>query len=262
MKNTKFLLLLLILNVSLIGKAQMTTLYEFGNNTNDSIQGNFNFGFAADIVLPGYWIDTVYSNGLGFNASLGIIGTTGTANHVYQKNLPNMALYSDLEFQIEYTIFPNTQELLLVTSKDGYISNYPLASDNLVSSNFNSLAIIPYTNTLGDSILKIQMPIQGPDSAFININYIKISADISTSTSVNEIKQKDFKIFSNANSIEIIPNNYTDNYVVHIYNSSGQEIYYSKKRNSSRISLNSQHGIFFIKIISNNNVITKKVFLH
>jgi PKD repeat protein len=188
MKNTRFLLLLLALNFSLIGKAQMTTIYEFGNNTNDSIHGNFIFGFVAGIVgAPGgYWIDTVYSNGLGFNASVGVVGTTGNAKHVYIAHLPNMALYTDLEFQIEYTIFPSNQDLLLVTSNISGLANFPLANDNLVSSNFNSLAIIPYINTLGDSILKIQLPIlQGPDSAFININYIKISADISTSTVCN-----------------------------------------------------------------------------
>ena len=185
MKNTRFLLLLLILNFSLIGTAQMTTLYEFGNNTNDSILGNFNVGTVYTTGGVGYVVDTAYSNGLGLNASLGIIGTTGIAKHQYWKILPNMALYSDLEFQIEYTVFPSTQELLLFTSKNTIISTGPIASDNLVSSSFNSLAIIPYTNISGDSILKIQLPIQGPDSAFLNINYIKISADISTSTFCN-----------------------------------------------------------------------------
>lgn len=261
MKNTRYLLLLLILTFSLIGKAQMTTLYEFGNNTNDSIEGNFIIGKVFS-TSGGGWIDTTYSNGLGLNASFDIIGT-GIAKLQLMKSLPNMALYSDLEFQIEYTVFPNTQELLLFTSQNTIVSTSQIPSDNLVSSNITSLATIPYTNISGDSILKIQMPVQGPDSVFLNINYIKISADTLTSpTSINEIKLDDFKVFSNANSIEIIPNNYTDSYKVHIYNSSGQEIYYSKKRNTSKISLSNEHGIYFIKIVSNNIVSTKKVFLY
>ena len=260
MKNKKILILLLILNFSLIGKAQMTTLYEFGNNTNDSIIGNFFIGKAFS-TSPTTWIDSTYSNGLGFNASFGMLGT-GTAKLQLMKSLPDIALYSDLEFQIEYTVFPNTQELLLFTSKNFILSTGQIASDNMVSSNITSMAIIPYTNTLGDSIIKIQMPVQGPDSVFLNINYIKISADISTLTSVNEIKQEDFKIFSNANNIEIIPINYANKYSVHIYNISGQEIYYSEQRNSSRISLDNKNGIYFIKIISDNNISTKRVFLY
>ena len=96
----------------------MTTLYEFGDNTNDSIQGNFNVGTVFSTSSGGYWVDTTYSNGMGLNASLGIIGATGIAKHQYWKILPNMALYSDLEFQIEYTIFPSTQDLLLFTSQN------------------------------------------------------------------------------------------------------------------------------------------------
>lgn len=259
LKFTRLFLLLLLFSVALNGKAQMTILYEFGNNTSESILGNFSYiyGFGDPIGSEYY----VGNNGLGFEA-LFEFEYCDDGNLWLISNLSEMANYLNLEFQINYTVYPSDYQLSMYTYFNNLISTIPELNGTLVSENVVSMESIPYTNFSADSVLKLVFFMPEPESVSINIDYIRISADASTYTALNEEEFVDFCIKSNRNNIEFIPGDNISKYQVIVYSTSGQEIYSNILENNAIISLKDVNGIYIVKVISNNTIHTKKVFLH
>lgn len=237
----------------------MTVLYEFGNNTTDSILGNFPYSYAFDNPISSEHY--VGNYGLGLEA-LFEFEYCDDGNLWLWSYLPEMANYLDLEFQIDYTIYPSDYQLSLYTSNISNFSTIPNENGSLVSEYVVSMESIPYTNFSGDSILKLMFFMPFPDSVSIYIDYIRISADTSTYTAINEEEFVDFGINSNRNNIEFIPGNNINKYQVIIYTTAGQEIYSNVLENNAMISLEGVNGIYIVKVISNNAIHTKKVFLH
>ncbi len=237
----------------------MVTIYEFGHNTNDSILGNFGYtiGFSGNGTIHE---DSLSGDGLGFYASYEVSNMDDGMLHLF-KSLPDMALYSDLEFQIEYTVYPSNYDLSLFVANDFMFSSEPNVSGTLVESSVISMATIPYTNVGGDSVLKLEIYLPLPDSVVIDIDYIRISADTSTHVSISEANAGDFLIYSNDHNIEIIPSENDSKYQVFVYNISGQEVYQNEEENASQISLHNESGIYIVKVVSDRKVWTKKVVL-
>jgi len=215
----------------------MTTLYEFGNNTNDSIPfySVCNQWTPGPTSCGGSQGAATYSsyNGLGIDWGVNYVCEGIDSRILREFDLPLMSLYSDLEFLFEFTIYSqsnNTYEPSLFTRNiDCFTMLANPQSSNIVETNISSLISIPYTNINGDSILSLEIPITFlTDSLHININYMKISADTSTLKINNSIKFIKTNIYPNPSNnllnIELNnPNNFP--YELTIYDNLGRKVH-------------------------------------
>ena len=248
----------------LISHSQMTTIYEFGSNTNDTIpiyktcsQHEMTTVSGCDSTFVGSYNSLISSNWTIKYTCLGVDSKSRK-----WLILPLMSLYTDLEFIIDFTTYSqnnNSYNLELFSSNSDDCSTIfsNLQSSNNIDTNINSLQTIEYSNTNGDSILSLEIPLKFlNDSLFVNINYIKISADISTLNTKNRVEFIESNIYPNPtkNLLNIeLSNPNKLNYELAIYDNLGRRIYFSNIIIDDKIEIdlkNFKNGIYHYTIFN------------
>ena len=102
-----------------------------------------------------------------------------------------------------------------------------------------------------------------PDSLFVGIPYLYFSTCDTTVVGVNEINAvNDFSIYPNPTSNHFTIEGINEQFTLSIYNSLGQLVYKENKvsDSSKMIDISSYNkGLFFIKIVVGDEVITRKI---
>lgn len=271
MKKLVFLILFII-GLNQINFTQMTTIYEGGINTSDSLYVDFiSNGSSINMSTPNP--DTLTHgiyllNDGNYGASAIFTNWNKAIYHLY-KNVPEIANYGYINYYINYTISDPNSQLSILTSDSLELKNAssPGFCGNLVESSPQNMIVIADTNFFQDSIIKIQVDLFGPiDSIYININYFRIDVDLSSymmfATGLNELNNKeDYTILSNEQGVKISTSSF-QNYQVSIFNLAGQEVFSGSRNESSIIPFKHKQGIYTVRIIDNDGkMYREKLFL-
>lgn len=257
---------LLLFSFNFQGNAQMTTIFECGKNTPDSIYSSMG---RVEFLLgvQGSELFTINpNNDNGIDVNLKIPNADGAMFYIF-KGIPQMAFYGYMECYIEYTVSDPICDVSLFSSDNYGFSSVPNISGNLIQATPTSMAVIPYYNNYGDSVFKIQTYIPQIDSAFIQINYVRIDLDLSSymvfTTGINDLTNDDnFNVLPDNQGIKISTLTSTS-YQVNVFNVTGQEVYSGMNYGSSNIPFKHEDGIYIVQIIDDNGkMFSKKVFLN
>lgn len=278
----KFIILITLITISHLGFTQMTTIYECGINTPDSVVPEFNYIWSKGMYAhdqstfpdsPKTFINKTNSFEITFKYS-------SKAALLLYKSIPFMSDYGYVEYYIDYTISDPNSELGLYSrnntnqimiggsSSVGNIYFEPDSLFQLIGQSPLNMATIPFNNNNADSVLGIFVNVPYVDSVNIKINYIRVDVDLSSymmfATDVKEQTAIDeFSLFASNKNINISTSS-NNPYQVNVFNINGQEIYQGSKNGNSTIPLETNsNGIYLVRIVdSQGKVISKKVYLN
>ena len=266
----KLSLIISLLTLTHFGFAQMTTIYEGGINTSDSLYTNF-ISQGSALISSSQTPDTLPHSILLLNDEnygvTGIYKNWDKAIYHLFKSIPEISNYGYIYYYINYTLSnPNMQLSILTSDSLGLkTSSTPGYCGNLVETSPSTMLAIADTNFFQDSVIKIQvdMPFH-IDSVHININYFRIDVDLSSymmfATGINNTNaNKDFTILTDEHGVKISTSS-IQSYQVNIFNISGQEIFSGIYNGNSTIHLNHENGIYIIRIIDGEGKIYRENF--
>ena len=270
----KFITLVTLISMCNLGFTQMTTIYEGGINTSDSLYTDF-ISQGSALISSSQTPDTLPHSILLLND--GNYGVNGIYKNwdkaIYHlfKSVPEISNYGYINYYINYTLSdPNMQLSILTSDSLGLkTSSTPGYCGNLVETSPSTMLAIADTNFFQDSIIKIQvdMPFH-IDSVHININYIRIDVDLSSymmfATNVDGLaSDEEFSVFSSNHNINIV-NASNNPYQVSVFNLNGQEIYQGNTSGNLTIPLETNsNGIYLVRIINNKgDVVSKKLYIN
>jgi len=244
-------------------KSQMTTIYESGNSTSNYILTHFltQTSFSTTGTPPPGQSTSSYN---GYGADY-LFKYPGHDNGMFfmLREIQGMNLYSDLEFYIEYQVNGASNYLSLMTSNDMSLNTIPNSSGNIVASNISSHVTVPYTNSNLDSILKIELEIGDVDSVLLQINYIRVSADLSSAVGIGESNslKESVLVYTDGAVIKIMNKNNKPR-EIKVFNLMGQNVFSNKCKESLEIPLYNSSGIFIVHVTSAEGSFKQKVFLN
>lgn len=262
----KFIILITLITISHLGFTQMTTIYEGGINTPDSLYKDFGWWMGGAGSTGG--CVCLYISSDGNNGVTSLHGQFQFSTLYLYKSIPDIANYGYLEFYIEYTLPDPNSELSIFTSDSLNFKTTPNSCGNLVETSPLQRTAIPYYNTHQDSNLIVQIHNSPSDSTIMNVSYIRVDVDLSSymmfATDIKEQTAIDeFSLFASNKNINISTSS-NNPYQVNVFNINGQEIYQGSKNGNSTIPLETNsNGIYLVRIVdSQGKVISKKVYLN
>jgi hypothetical protein len=234
---------------------QMTIIHESGVGTNDSIipLGFVSMSTASTPPGPiaqrtGQSIEVTESTHSGAEAAY-IMG-----------HFPEMSLYHNLEFYVEYTSTNPANDFHMYADSAMQASSdpsYPVAG-SLVSADYVSMTSVSFLSEVKDSILKFQLFFS--DTGKFTINYLRISADLTTAVSVEENTLNEIDVTGRGNQIYV--NSATDEaYNLQVFDLSGKQVYHGQIIGESIIDPRLTSGVYVVRISSVYGMISRKVFL-
>jgi hypothetical protein len=175
------------------------------------------------------------------------------------QTIPAMANYSDLEFSLKFTdLHDLVDSVFLYTSSNSF--NWTLI-DSWAAINSSVDVSTTYSNT-NDTYVKVELEGIVPSAGWHYVfSDFSIKADTTGITvGIDENIKNDYQVFSHENKISIKS---TDNleYAVVIYSLNGTMVYNQKAHGDTEIELAEPHGIYLVRLMNSESVLTKKVLL-
>ncbi|MCB9174372.1 MAG: T9SS type A sorting domain-containing protein [Flavobacteriales bacterium] len=278
----KFIILITLITISHFGFSQMTTIYEGGANTFDSLYTGLPASATASTAGHNWPNPDTLLHSINFfndgNYGTGVIFKNwGKSLYQLYRSIPEIANYGYINYYINYTI-SNPNALLSILSSDSMaLNSHAILNDitnselcgNVVSISPQNMIPIADTNYFQDSVIKLQVHMPAHfDSLYIDITYFRVDVDLSSymmfATDVKEQTAIDeFSLFASNKNINISTSS-NNPYQVNVFNINGQEIYQGSKNGNSTIPLETNsNGIYLVRIVdSQGKMISKKVYLN
>ncbi|AEA42068.1 T9SS type A sorting domain-containing protein [Fluviicola taffensis] len=249
-----------IFSFNFSGYSQWVTLYEGGAGTSNSLDEDWEErhyfssapGTNNNICITGAWNDSNKLKILYYQSGFGA-GSAGM-----YKQIAGLENYASVRIYLEMNLPDSVGTIHYAAFSDG------LFADSLNHSLYDEFAsdqlsiTIPYSNLEGHNSLYFYANLLRGDSVLLWFNYVRIEVDTTQMLNVPPLSNLDAIIYSSANQLHIDLGNEDSNFVVHLFNSQGINVFQESFSGKQMLPMEVETGIYIVQITDKSGRFTRR----